>query len=755
MATQRPYPVVCIARAVLTFAATLGLARVFTEASWVVPVALAAVVPHALQEIAARRRWNGWVTLTVVVAAGWWLAMLVDDPGSTVLGVPTPTTIGQFFHDLGLASDELRSAVVPVAATGPALLLAVVATYVAGAISEWMARRFDAPIGAIGASIALFISIAALGEGRWAPTTACYALAVLAYLLVLQYDELTERRSWFHTAGAKRSRLLAGGVAAAAIVVIVSIAIGPSMPGAEGEPLLDYRALGEGGQGNVLTASPPILSIRDKLRQPDKQELFTVDTDDSEGWYWRVIALDHLSDDTWTVPPTDAEPASSLDRPDNLPPSRRSVQRFDLGEIDAVWLPAAYRPTDITLDDAQVVPNSLTLYLASGALSDLEYTVVSEIPQPTDEQLRAVTEDDLRDQRTLTELPDDFSDRVRELARDATEGASTPFEAAVALEDFFGSANGFTYTLDTDLHSSSRALEAFLFDTRAGFCEQYAGAYAAMARAVGLPTRVAVGYQRGTQEGDGAWHVTNHDAHAWPEVWLGRDIGWYAFEPTPGRANPSNNRGSEDATPSTEPETTPTTGLSTPTSTPTPNSLGPLDPDRLEVGTPATATQQDDNTAQRVVFALLAIALLAVAGTLIVLVVAAISAVLRTHRRRHHADARRRVLGAWAEAVERMAAAGVEPRPSATPVEFALRHAPAHGAGAAGPPLMELARLQTSAMFAPDPPSDEQAAEAWEHFDTIDRATRRHVSVFQRWKHRLRPPRPPVRDLDYEHEVQV
>jgi hypothetical protein len=124
---------------------------------------------------------------------------------------------------------------------------------------------------------------------------------------------------------------------------------------------------------------------------------------------------------------------------------------------------------------------------------------------------------------------------------------------------------------------------------------------------------------------------------------------------------------------------------------------------------------------------------------LIVLVTAVVGAFLRTHRRRHHRDARHRVLGAWAEALERMAAAGVEPRPSATPVEFALRHAPAHGAGAAGPPLMELARLQTSAMFAPDPPTEQQADDAWEHVDTIDRSMRASASWFTRWRYRLRP----------------
>jgi hypothetical protein len=105
--------------------------------------------------------------------------------------------------------------------------------------------------------------------------------------------------------------------------------------------------------------------------------------------------------------------------------------------------------------------------------------------------------------------------------------------------------------------------------------------------------------------------------------------------------------------------------------------------------------------------------------------------------------------------LERVAAAGVDPRPSATPVEFALRYAPAHGAGEAGPPLMELARLQTTAMFAPDSPTDEQADTAWQHFDTIDRSVRHSTSRVQRWKCRLRPPSSLVAHHEHREDVLV
>jgi hypothetical protein len=134
---------------------------------------------------------------------------------------------------------------------------------------------------------------------------------------------------------------------------------------------------------------------------------------------------------------------------------------------------------------------------------------------------------------------------------------------------------------------------------------------------------------------------------------------------------------------------------------------------------------------------LLALVALAIAGLMLLVVFA----IRRTWRRRHATDARDRVTGAWAQALDHLAEAGVEPKPSATPVEFALRHAPAHGAGDAGPPLMELAHLQTAALFAPDAPSDEDAKSAWAKVDAIDRALDHSLSRWRRWRTRLDPRR--------------
>ena len=71
--------------------------------------------------------------------------------------------------------------------------------------------------------------------------------------------------------------------------------------------------------------------------------------------------------------------------------------------------------------------------------------------------------------------------------------------------------------------------------TKAGYCQHYAGAMALMLRYLGIPARVAVGFTSGDYDEDNRrWTVTDHDAHAWVEVWF-EGWGWLPFDPTPTR----------------------------------------------------------------------------------------------------------------------------------------------------------------------------------------------------------------------------
>jgi transglutaminase-like putative cysteine protease len=127
----------------------------------------------------------------------------------------------------------------------------------------------------------------------------------------------------------------------------------------------------------------------------------------------------------------------------------------------------------------------------------------------------------LRRYRTMYDL----ADRV-------TDGARTPYQTVLALEAWFRQTGGFDYD-ESPPRTTGPPLAAFVTQTRAGYCQHFAGAMAAMLRMLGVPARVAVGFTSGIPD-DGRWEVADRDAHAWVEVWF-RGHGWIAFDPTPGR----------------------------------------------------------------------------------------------------------------------------------------------------------------------------------------------------------------------------
>jgi hypothetical protein len=109
-----------------------------------------------------------------------------------------------------------------------------------------------------------------------------------------------------------------------------------------------------------------------------------------------------------------------------------------------------------------------------------------------------------------------------------------PYIAALALQEWF--RREFTYTVDVEPGHDVTAMVTFL-DSRQGYCEQFAAAFAAMARTLGIPSRVAVGFTPGEPLPEGGWSVQGRHSHAWPEIWFA-EAGWVGFEPTPGRGAP-------------------------------------------------------------------------------------------------------------------------------------------------------------------------------------------------------------------------
>jgi transglutaminase-like putative cysteine protease len=121
--------------------------------------------------------------------------------------------------------------------------------------------------------------------------------------------------------------------------------------------------------------------------------------------------------------------------------------------------------------------------------------------------------------------------RAREMALRWRDSHAEPRAVVERALQFF-SEQGFVYTLTPPLLTRDN-VDEFLFGTRQGFCENFAGAFTVLMRAAGIPARVVTGYQGGELNKLGNFlTVRQRDAHAWSEVWLGEAEGWVRVDPT-------------------------------------------------------------------------------------------------------------------------------------------------------------------------------------------------------------------------------
>ena len=198
------------------------------------------------------------------------------------------------------------------------------------------------------------------------------------------------------------------------------------------------------------------------------------------------------------------------------------------------YLPVPYAPVDLKIGGIgwEELAGSLMILSPVQGLSGLGYAVTSHEADPKPATINNTVAQfvpgTIQGQYGNYSGPD--SSKLLTIARDHTQGALTLLQAAVDLQDWLQSS-AFTYTLRPNL-PKSHWLRSFLTTDRRGYCQQFAWAFAVLARLIGIPSRIAIGYTSGTRDKHGSWHVTSADAHAWPELYFPGE-GWLRFEPTP------------------------------------------------------------------------------------------------------------------------------------------------------------------------------------------------------------------------------
>ncbi|WP_372879393.1 transglutaminase TgpA family protein [Spongiibacter marinus] len=233
--------------------------------------------------------------------------------------------------------------------------------------------------------------------------------------------------------------------------------------------------------------------------------------------YWRGLVLENYDSQRWTV--------NRMGRLTTPPPPplqgerQRYVVTLEPGAHEWLYsLPVAR----VNRDDIRYA--GAYQWLPKAPLTGrLQYVVDSVLTQPRTEASNRVLQRNLR-------LPGNDSPRARELALQWARQYPDPADRVAAALRYFRNSP-FEYTLKPALLGRDN-VDEFLFESRQGFCEHYAGSFVFLMRAAGVPSRLVVGYQGGeVNTTDNYLLVHQSDAHAWAEVWLPAR-GWQRIDPT-------------------------------------------------------------------------------------------------------------------------------------------------------------------------------------------------------------------------------
>ena len=379
--------------------------------------------------------------------------------------------------------------------------------------------------------------------------------------------------------------------------------------------LLHIDGAGGSGTGGGTIYLNQSVNIAQDLDTPTEIPLFDYRTTSANPLreYFQQEVLTDFNGSAWNVP-TSAVPMTpgTVAIPGSPNPSIKQNTVDVNVDVDGKFgfdtAPSPYATLNVTgLPDVQIDADTLTVYVNDGGEKSrhgARYSTVSTEVDPTPAQLENATAgQDQLGKKYLT-LPSSAAGLLKKDAEQITAGDTTPYQQALALQDYF--LANFKYTLSPRISGTGvAAIESFL-QLKQGFCQQFAATMAAMARALGIPAVVAVGYTPGTPQADGSYQVTTHDAHAWPMLFFD-NIGWVQFEPTPSIVS----TGRADTLPWTITPTQPTSTASGSTATsvavgPTPSSTSSTCPSGATAvqrhisvpGGPACGGQTDNAAAQ-------------------------------------------------------------------------------------------------------------------------------------------------------------
>ena len=535
--------------ALATLSAVYPITSLFTQTTWLgesmLTIALVAGLGLLARGLTRSRALV--VVVQVVVTAYVILASHLADTFSYLL--PTPTTL-ETANSLGLqALETVQRYSAPAPLNGGVTFCLVVAVALVAIAVDAMAATWRSPAAAGLPLLTAYLITAANGQSALA--LRFFVVPVLLWLVMLHTTARTQFGRWSTANAADESEIdeaahdraalrsfTAGAMKLGALGVVFAVLVPAIVPHFPPRYLTEGLGRAGGGSGEGSVGFNDTLDLSRSLNNTDQSPVLTYTTTGFTRAPLRVLATSYYSRGQWLVA------GSGGPRPDDPEPLPPPSQRRDYvltvtnNTLAAPRVAVPFPVVAVAMEGTPWSIDSITRDVrVDRAVSDYRVTYADVAPAPP--RLRDsgvpdspyITDDDLT-------VPDRSRDLIERWASDVVKDADNPLDKAIAIQNHLRDTSIYTYSLDLGeplRDTEGRLLEPIqnFYQTRRGYCVQFATAMIMMARAQGIPARMAIGYLSGQPSENNQYVVRNSDAHAWPELYF-QGYGWLRFEPTPG-----------------------------------------------------------------------------------------------------------------------------------------------------------------------------------------------------------------------------
>lgn len=443
----------------------------------------------------------------------------------------------------------------PVGAPEYINVLPYVAAWLVGLVTailalRWMPRRDRTPgrlAVLLSGPAALYIFSVVIGTERpFFAAARGIVFAAIALVWLSWRRSSAENVSLQDRSGLVRTKLLGTGAVVLAAALVAGLGAGFLTP-----PSADRVVVREHVQPpfDPEEYPSPLSGFRQYTKTLAETDLFEV-TGLEKGDRLRLATMDTYDGELWKLAPADVQTDGSgsfqlvsrqLPAPELL--TAKGSRNIDVAVTgyQGPWLPVVGYPTGLELpetpdksQDLRFNADTATAVVTSGIGPKFTYDLQSVLQtQPSDDALADVPVASVT-LPAVQRVPSIVKAKTNEFVGDAT----SPIGKLRAIENNLKTSGYLSHGLASDTatsragHGADRMEELFTRNQLIGDQEQYASAFALMARQLGYPARVVMGFAPENVSEDGATKVTGNDVTAWVEVPF-EGVGWVQFDPTP------------------------------------------------------------------------------------------------------------------------------------------------------------------------------------------------------------------------------